>query len=56
MVSNQVQGEEKQRQNSIEGSTPNAGQSINFDSWAIAVRQQMIAALKKREGNRVNWE
>ncbi len=25
---------------------------LDFDRWAVAVRQQMLAALKKREGSR----
>jgi hypothetical protein len=28
---------------------------FNFDRWAVAVRRQMLAALKKREASRSNW-
>ena len=29
---------------------------VNFDQWAGAVRQQMLAALKKREGVKSAWD
>ena len=51
----QVQGDEKQRQVALEGFS-RTEQHFNFDVWAVAVRQQMLAALKKREGSRVNWD
>jgi hypothetical protein len=28
---------------------------FDFDLWAVAVRQQMLAALKRKEGSRSNW-
>ncbi|MBW4657354.1 MAG: hypothetical protein KME15_01665 [Drouetiella hepatica Uher 2000/2452] len=31
------------------------GNDFDFDLWALAVRQQMMATLKKREGSRSNW-
>lgn len=56
MVSNQAQGEEKQRQVALDGWMRSGEQHFNFDMWAVAVRRQMIAALKKREGSRANWD
>jgi hypothetical protein len=55
MVGNQTQGEEKQRQVAFEGRLNGSDQHFNFDMWATAVRQQMLAALKKRESSRANW-
>lgn len=56
MASNQAQSEEKQRQVTLEGLIRSGEQHFNFDSWAVAVRRQMIAALKKRESSRANWD
>ncbi|NJO79482.1 MAG: hypothetical protein HC827_13850 [Cyanobacteria bacterium RM1_2_2] len=56
MVSNQGQSEEKQRQVTFEGWLRSGEQSFNFDMWAVEVRRQMIASLKKREGSRANWD
>lgn len=28
---------------------------FDFDVWAIAVRRQMLATIKRREGSRSNW-
>lgn len=50
----QAQGDEK-RQIALDGFS-RTEQHFNFDVWAVAVRQQMLAALKKRESNRVNWD
>lgn len=54
MVSNQTQVEERQHLAVIDFSR-NA-ERFNFDAWATAVRQQMLASLKKRESRRSNWE
>jgi hypothetical protein len=35
--------------------TGSAETEFDFDLWAVAVRQQMLATLKKREGSRSNW-
>lgn len=56
MVSKQTQSDEKQRQVTLEGLFTGTDQHFNFDVWAVAVRRQMLAALKKREGSRVNWD
>ncbi|WNZ21840.1 hypothetical protein HJG54_02455 [Leptolyngbya sp. NK1-12] len=56
MVSNQTQSDEKQRQAAIDGFIGGTNQQFNFDVWAVAVKRQMLAALKKRESNRVNWD
>ncbi|MBD3884781.1 hypothetical protein IFO70_23890 [Phormidium tenue FACHB-886] len=29
--------------------------TAEFDLWAVAVRQQMIATIKRRESSRSNW-
>lgn len=52
MVSNQTQVEERQH---LAAGFQDA-ERFNFDAWAVAVRRQMLAALKKREGSRSNWE
>jgi hypothetical protein len=31
------------------------GNDFDFELWAVAVRRQMLATLKKREGSRSNW-
>ncbi|MCU0524729.1 MAG: hypothetical protein MUF72_07875 [Elainella sp. Prado103] len=54
MVRNQAR-EGEQQPASLETWLSNPNHSFNFDSWATAVRQQMIAALKKREQNRIKW-
>ena len=54
MISNQTQGEERQRLAGAE--IFQDAERFNFDAWAVAVRRQMLAALKKREGSRSNWE
>lgn len=54
MVRNQAH-EADQQAPALETWLSNANHSFNFDSWATAVRQQMIAALKKREQNRIKW-
>jgi hypothetical protein len=56
MISNQTQGDGKQRQVSLETVAGGREQRFDFDLWAVAVRRQMLAALKKRESNRVNWD
>jgi hypothetical protein len=56
MVSNQTQSDEKQRQAAVDGFMSGTNQQFNFDVWAVAVKRQMLAALKKREGSRVNWD
>lgn len=54
MVSNNAQGEMKQRQ-SLEAVVNQMQDEFDFDRWAVAVRRQMLAALKKREGHRSSW-
>jgi hypothetical protein len=29
--------------------------TVDFDLWAVAVRQQMLATIKRRESVRSNW-
>ncbi|MBW4464421.1 MAG: hypothetical protein KME07_03140 [Pegethrix bostrychoides GSE-TBD4-15B] len=53
MVTNQTQVEERQRLAAMD--FQNKGR-FNFDAWAVAVRQQMLASLKKRESKRSNWD
>jgi hypothetical protein len=55
MVSNQIKADERQRQSGFDGLF-NDRMPFNFDVWAVAVRQQMLASLKKREGGRSNWD
>jgi hypothetical protein len=54
-MNNKAQADRQQRQ-SFEGFSNSNDENFNFDLWAVAVRQQMLAALKKREGHRVNWD
>jgi hypothetical protein len=56
MVSNQMKGDEKQQSVAFEVPFTGADRPVNFESWAVAVRRQMLAALKKRESNRLNWD
>ncbi|HEY9629171.1 MAG TPA: hypothetical protein V6C84_17855 [Coleofasciculaceae cyanobacterium] len=39
----------------LQAFTGSTGTDFDFDMWAVAVRQQMLATLKKREGSRSNW-
>ncbi len=55
MVTNQTQGDERQRLVSLETRMSGIEPHFDFDSWAVAVRRQMLAALKKRESSRTNW-
>jgi len=50
MVSNQMQVEERQRLAAVEFFED--AERFNFDAWAVAVRRQMLASLKKRETGR----
>jgi hypothetical protein len=52
-MNNNISTEGQQRQffDTTGGSTG----SFNFDSWAVAVRRQMLASLKKREAGRSTW-
>jgi len=50
MVSNQTQVEERQRLSTDEFFE--SAERFNFDAWAVAVRRQMLASLKKRESGR----
>jgi len=48
---------EQQTGQSTEGSNPSySDPGFNFDQWAGAVKQQMLAALKKRERIRSAWD
>lgn len=44
-----------ERQSFAAPSSTTTDENFNFDLWAVAVRRQMLAALKKREGVRANW-
>lgn len=56
MVSNQIKADERQRQSAFDGLFNDGSLPFNFEMWAVAVRQQMLASLKKRESNRSNWD
>lgn len=47
---------EQQTGQSAEGNTSYTDPTFNFDQWAGAVKQQMLAALKKRERIRSVWD
>ncbi|HEY9699572.1 MAG TPA: hypothetical protein V6D10_20095 [Trichocoleus sp.] len=42
----------QQESQSFDGVFTSREVMLDFDRWAVAVRQQMLAALKKREGSR----
>ncbi len=56
MVTNQLKGDERQRQTAFEELYSDRRLPSNFENWAVAVRRQMLASLKKREGSRSNWD
>lgn len=47
---------EKQVGQSVEGKSNYIDPTFNFDQWAGAVKQQMLASLKKRERVRSIWD
>lgn len=42
---------ERQSQNKSVKTVPNHNADVDFETWAAAVKQQMIAALRKRGGS-----
>jgi hypothetical protein len=46
---------DRQAKYALQAFTSSAEMGFDFDLWAIAVRRQMLATLKKREGSRSNW-
>lgn len=54
MVSNSENNQDKQPSRASEGSLSGNDPWAPFDLWAVAVRRQMLASLKKRESKRGN--
>ncbi len=54
-MATQPQGDEQKRK-SFDAFVNSTDKNFNFDLWAVAVRRQMLASLKRREGNRSGWE
>ena len=44
------QKQRKQRAKDAETWRPDGREGFDFDSWAVEVRRQMLASLRKREG------
>lgn len=56
-MTNTPQSEKPSRQVSERtGSNRSIDPTVNFEIWAGAVRRQMLASLKRREGVRHTWE